>query len=320
MNKKQVISRQCSVDISFITPVFNEAELLAKQIASIRRHTPAGLSKELIIVDNYSTDESLTVASDNHADLILQSHGTVAALRNEGANHAKGKLLVFLDADVFLTEEWESSISAVLAELQKAPHTVTGSWVSTPAPGTWIENSWFARMQQTVHSHINSGHMLILRRSFQELGGFDENLLTGEDYEFSVRAVNAGYVLFDDNRLKVIHHGYPRTLWEFFKREVWHGEGDYHNLASFLKSPIAMASQLALWVIVIGAVLALFLENYLWALIGLIPLSMIAVGAAITRWRPSSPADLPAIILLSYVYFVARAFSLYKAIWRKLAH
>ena len=308
------------LDLSFVIPVFNEEEILARQLESIRRHTPPELSKELIVVDNYSTDNSVKVALENGVDILLQCHGTVAALRNEGARHANGKLLVFLDADVFLTEEWGKHIVNTLTEMLRSPSTVTGSWVCIPTPGTWIENTWFARMQQTAHSHINSGHLLILKRSLEELGGFEESLVTGEDYEFSVRARNAGYALHDDSRLKVIHHGYPRTFWQFFRREVWHGEGDYHDWAAFVKSPIAIASQLSLDILFIGAGLAVLLENFLLAALGLIPLSVVAIGIAVTRWRPSRLRDLPAIILLSYAYFIARGFSFFKVLWDRLVN
>lgn len=305
-------------DLSFIIPVFNEEEVLASQLASVHKYTPTGLSKELIIIDNYSTDNSVNVALDGGIDLLLQSQGTVAALRNKGARHAKGAFLVFLDADVFLTEEWQGNIVQALTELRSSPHTVTGSWVCIPAPGTWIENTWFARMEGAVHSHINSGHLLIPRQAFEELTGFDESLVSGEDYEISVRAQKAGYVLFDDSRLKVIHHGYPKNLWQFFKREIWHGEGDYHNWITFLKSPIAVAGQLSLGMIVIGAGLAVILGNNQWAALGLVPISVVAVGATVTRWRPSRLRDAPAIILLSYVYFIARGVSLYKILWQRL--
>ena len=312
--------RECRMEISFIIPVFNEEKILADQLASIRKYSPAGLSRELIVVDNHSTDESVRVARDNGVDLVLQSPGNVAALRNEGARHAKGRYLVFLDADVFLTWEWLENIDRALSELKESPRTVTGSWVSIPTPGLWIERTWFARLQETGHSHINTGHLIIAREQFEDLGGFDEHFATGEDYEFSVRAVQNGFALFDDRRLKVIHHGYPGTLRQFFIREVWHGEGDYHDLTAFANSPIAVASQISLVSFAVGAGLAIYLGYAAWAALGLMPLSVVAVGAAMTRWRPSRPRDLPAIILLSYVYFLARGLSLFKAFWHDLTN
>jgi hypothetical protein len=304
--------------LSFVIPVFNEGEIFREQLASIRRYVPGELSIELIVVDNYSTDNSFEVARESGVDVLLQARGTVASLRNEGARHARGTFLVFLDADVCLTGEWQENILPALAELDKSPHTVSGSWVCVPSPGTWIENIWFARMERVFHSHINTGHLLMLRSSFAELGGFDESLASGEDYEFSTRAKENGYVLNDDSRLRVIHHGYPKTTWQFFRREVWHGEGDCLTLAAFLGSPIAIAGQVSLLGCIIGISCALILKCFVCGIPGFIPATIVATGAALTRWRPTNLVEFPAIMLLSFVYFIARGISLYSVLWKRL--
>jgi GT2 family glycosyltransferase len=84
--------------------------------------------------------------------------------------------------------------------------------------------------------------MIVTRRFFGELGGFDESIATGEDYDISRRAIARGGQLDRDRRLKAVHLGYPRTIRAFVQRESWHGVGDYRSLSAFLRSKVAVAA------------------------------------------------------------------------------
>ena len=57
--------------------------------------------------------------------------------------------------------------------------------------------------------------MIVSKALFKSLGGFDESLATGEDYEFCVRAKNCGVGLRESDELGVTHRGVPRNLYEF---------------------------------------------------------------------------------------------------------
>jgi len=300
-------------EISFVIPVFNEERILAKQLDCIQEFKPAGMTTEIIVVDNCSTDNSAEVARSKGVDAVIQCSGTVSAVRNLGVEHSSGSILVFLDADVFLTDEWKRNIGQTLSRLAEDPLIVTGSWVCIPSPGSWIERTWFARLEETPHSHINSGHLIISRQAFEMLGGFDENLVSGEDYDLSVRAETAGCRLNDNKALKVVHHGYPKTVGAFFKRELWHGEGDYLSVKTFLASPIAIAGFVSVLVLACGIILSIGTGELSWLGYGMIPLA-VATGSAAWRWRPSRPSYFPVVILLSCVYFLARGLALFKRI------
>ena len=54
-----------------------------------------------------------------------------------------------------------------------------------------IEPCWWGQAKEKNKiNYINSGHMIVQRRVFQKLGGFDEQLKTGEDSEFCQRQRN----------------------------------------------------------------------------------------------------------------------------------
>ena len=173
----------------------------------------------------------------------------------------------------------------------------------------WIEKYWFKPLERGDNTHINSGHLIISRELFDEVGGFNEELQTGEDYDISARAKAAGIVLVDDVRLKVIHKGFPEGIGEFFGREFWHGKGDASSLAAILHSKVALVSFLSL---VLHVVLL-----YSWligSLIGingtLICITGISFGASYFKYSNEPLGTILVNSFMYYLYFWARGLSI----------
>ena len=89
--------------VSIIIPVYNSEKHLAETISSVLAQTWP--YKEIIIVDDGSSDNSLAIAksfaSENIKVLHQQNKGASAA-RNRGIQEAKGDYIQFLDADDLL--------------------------------------------------------------------------------------------------------------------------------------------------------------------------------------------------------------------------
>jgi GT2 family glycosyltransferase len=236
----------------------------------------------------------------------------LGAMRNFGATHAKGLVLVFLDADVTLTPEWRERI----AEANRAAissRLITGSWYSVPKDAGWIEKNWFDPLSRHDPTHMNSGHMLIPRALFQELRGFDESLVTGEDYEFSIRATKSGVHIVNDARLKVIHHGFPKTLGSFFKREIWHGAGDWASLATAARSKVAWTSLTVLGLHV-SLITALIARSAMGVGASMIAISALCLAASVARFRRFGARTVLADAVVYYAYFIARGWSGLRAV------
>lgn len=300
---------------TIIVPAFNEERFIARQLAQVSgfvRH----MGVEIIVVDNNSTDRTVELARSAGADNVISTAGTVAAMRNRGAALARGDVFIFMDADVFPTEAWAARLPMALQGVAKEPMLVTGSWVCVPDKGTWIEEHWFKPLEAGSSSHINSGHMIVSRTLFERLGGFDERLRTGEDFDFSVRARSMGGRIFDDASLRVIHEGYPKTLREFVRREMWHGVGDCRTLRIFLASKIAVIGAAMLHVQVLGALLSILSGSAVfagWAVAGSLAMS---AAAAFVRYRRAPLSSRMMNTFLYYVYFNARGLSPYAALLR----
>lgn len=92
-------------DVSLIIPVFNNALYLDESLSSARAQE--GISLEIIVIDDGSTDASLSLiqshaAQDSRIIVIPQANQGVSAARNAGLDRASGKWLAFLDGDDWL--------------------------------------------------------------------------------------------------------------------------------------------------------------------------------------------------------------------------
>jgi glycosyltransferase involved in cell wall biosynthesis len=304
------MNESSGLQISIIIPAFNEERHIASQLSSLRELT-THLPVEIIVVDNLSTDRTSDLARQHGADLVMTLPGSVAAIRNSGARRAKGNVLIFMDADVFPTRQWADHVSGVAHRVLNTPQLLTGSWVAISTEPSWIESNWFAPLQVGSSTHINSGHLIVSRRLFDELNGFKEEMETGEDFDFSLRARAAGATIVDDPTLLVVHKGYPKTLREFFRREMWHGGGDFQSLDIMLHSRVALLGLLVLHLSVVGLLGVILMPSGIWPWLVLVTPVAISVAVAMVRYRKAPLRTRCVNSLLYLAYFLARGSALY---------
>jgi GT2 family glycosyltransferase len=209
--------------VSFIIPVRDDAARLKRCLGSITRDDMAGLS-EILVVDNGSTDDSIAVSRAEGARVIVVPEGRVARLRNEGSSAARGDLLAFVDADHELGAGW---LSAALETMQPPDVGAAGALYLAPRDGTWVQRMYGALRGRTVgrsEAHwLGSGNLIVRRKAFEALGGFDVTLESCEDVDLCERLRGAGWRLLADERLISIHHGDPASLTKLFRAERWRG-------------------------------------------------------------------------------------------------
>lgn len=215
------------VKVSVIIPAFNEEKYLLDTILAIKANDFPVSDYEIIVVNNGSTDRTADIARDAGAMIINSDRKFVGAARNLGARQAKGEILAFLDADCIPAEDW---LREGIVSVSREP-CVTGAECGFPDEAGWLERSWFSQKKsgRIEVMHINSANLFVFNALFQELGGFDETLSSGEDYEFSSRAGTLVRIIADD-RIRVVHMGNPKTLKAFVIREIWHGVGALGSL------------------------------------------------------------------------------------------
>jgi len=260
---------------------------------------------EILAIDNGSSDDTVSIAKKLNVKTFIKPSLTVAGLRNFGARMAKNDILIFLDADVVLTDNWSRNSHIIWKVLQENPHAIIGSRCLISTKAGWIEKAWFEPLLYRTMGHMNSGHMIISREFFRALGGFKEELVADEDPDFSSRAKNMGAKIINIPTLEVIHNGYPKNVKDFLKREAWHGKGQYQQ--GMLKSPTGILTIVFL-LLHISFLIFLYLQSMKACI--LVSFSVLSICYLSSKVKYEGPFR---VVLhntfLYYFYFLARAVS-----------
>jgi GT2 family glycosyltransferase len=158
----------------------------------------------------------------------------IGALRNRGAAIASGEWLAFIDADIEMPADWLK----LLVEMEGRQGDVLGLDLDTPRQAPWFAQAWQRRSQRPgarpLHrvQWLPSANLLMRRTWFEQVGGFDESLRTGEDKDFSLRLRQAGAQLLLVNESLALHWGYEGSWLEWMSKELWRQGSHWQLLRS----------------------------------------------------------------------------------------
>ena len=306
-----------------IIPVLNNPTGLARCIEAIRR---SSTEFELIVVDNGSTDETLSVAR-RYTGCVLECPGmTIGAMRNQGAKVARGAFLVFTDSDQEPFDDW---LKLGMSAIESDPAVgLAGARVHAPPESRWVARTWDLQRRFSDRygdiGWLEAGNLFVRREAFEAVGGFRSDLIASEDVDLSFRVRRAGYRVVCDPRIVNYHHGDPQTLWEFFCKERWRGSSGWR--AWFTQGcPISELPGLLwpFWVVFSFPFFILVLIQTLdcrsaTSVAVLVTLACIiwASPSLVILWRILSHdflkvRDIFKLVLLHYVYGLARFRSLF---------
>jgi glycosyltransferase involved in cell wall biosynthesis len=184
--KRKDLSCRRVTDYSIIIPAYNEADELPATLNAIRVAMDKEVQQgECIVVDNNSTDATAQVAQAHGADqVVFEPINQIARARNAGANKAKGRFLLFVDADTRITPEL---LAVALEKLRSDSFVGGGSIVrfegEISAIGRFGIGLWerISRLTNTA-----AGSFVFCRRdAFEAIGGFDQKLYASEEVRFS---------------------------------------------------------------------------------------------------------------------------------------
>lgn len=303
-----------SLSISIVIPAFNEEKYIATCLASIekfRQLIPSDI--EVIVANNDSTDNTSAIAKQFSCDVLDLERGPVSSARNRGAAHASGDLIAFVDGDVELTESWFIELARLSNQLTKHSDLVTGKQCLVPDNGTWIEKHWFKNLKD---QYLGGANIVTTRTTFNALNGFDEKLKTGEDYDYCLRAIKENKNYQVNEKLNAIHLGFPHSLKDFMRRELWHGEGDFRSFSQFKNSIVAQIA-VFYFVIITLSLLALTLSYFWLSVAGLLLVAGLNAAITLKRFARCGLSTLVVNYYLNAMYFFARVGSLARAIKNK---
>lgn len=310
--------------VSFIVPVLNGEKEISRCLTSIQKQRFSRNQYEIIVLDNGSKDKTLEIVHNFRVNLQVLPGISVAALRNKGAEIAQGDYLAFVDSDVEVIPEW---LRNGLVVFKNERIVAAGCFPKTPRPASWVQEVWDLHQrgghcQETVKSvaWLPSMNFLVRRDKFVEIGGFNTELETAEDVDLCYRLGEVGSILYNP-AMDAIHWGEARNLRMFWHKEVWRGKSNLkgvlaHGLRWDELPSIGYPLYILAFLFFLGLNCIVVFRTWELTLIvmNLTLLILPALGLAIaTSWRTKRFDAIHKLLILYFVYGVARAFSIAKA-------
>lgn len=202
------------MNASVIVPTYNEEKSLSRCMASIRQQTfPAD---EVIVADGQSTDGTHELALELADKLVVEKKRTIAAGRQSGAMSAKGKWLVFADADAHYPKDWLLDLLRPFADPTVAcTHGKLLLSESNPVEH-YMADRLLPKVFQTAlrlgHPTGAGSNLAIRADVFREMGGFNTDLVTAEDVDLQKRALRFGRNVFVKDAVAYVS---PRRIREW---------------------------------------------------------------------------------------------------------
>ncbi len=202
-----------------------------------------GVAFDVTIVDQSKDDRTRDALQpllhDPRLRYLRSACVGVANGRNLGIESAKTELIAVTDDDCEIPPDWLQKLVAVFRD-----DPDIGVVFGNVVPGPHDERAGF------VTGYVRDGHFLardvldklevegiaaclgFRKRVWQALFGFDAMLGLGarlrsaEETDFALRALRAGYYVFETSELAVIHHGFrPRQSTRDLTQRNWYGTG-----------------------------------------------------------------------------------------------
>ena len=214
---------------SIIIPALNEERDIEACLSSLSQQTYPKERYEIIVVDNGSQDATKSLAS-KYADQVFERvNCNVGAVRNYGAEKAKGEILIWTDADCAVDENW---IETGVSLLQENESTIFGGGLKPRKDPSWIERLWLLNDsgKNIQQKDLMGSCIFTTRELYLKSGKFPEDITSGEDTALSQSARSHSISVVLSPMLSLAHLGSPTTPLEFIRRQQWHGE-------NYLKKP-----------------------------------------------------------------------------------
>jgi len=217
--------------ISIIVPVYNDQVFLEKCLTSIFNSDYNDF--EVIVVDDHSKDNSVNVAKKFPCKVIeLKENEGVANARNQGADAAKGDILVFFDSDIMIEKDTLSKFakahedpSIKVCQCQISTKSLTNGFTPDLIALTWHH---IFNVMGRYPSYLSTMAFSIEKKVFDEIGGFNNNFESsgGEEFEIGMELKKHGYLVESDHSFSVSHHYqyfWPRCK-TLFRRSYVYGK------------------------------------------------------------------------------------------------
>ena len=216
--------------VAVVIPTYNDPKYLRDALSSVFAQTRA--VDEVIVVDDGSDQSPAPVLEDfPSVALLRKQNGGLASARNAGLHLAKSSYICFLDADDRLKP---NAVASGLACFQHKPQAamVYGGHYQINADGNRTGSDNYKPIGADPYATLLTGNIigmhatsLFRRDHLLALGGYDEQLHRGEDYDLYLRLAQ---------QYPIASH--PEIIAEY----RWHGQNMSSNTGQMLETILSI--------------------------------------------------------------------------------
>lgn len=221
--------------ISIIVPALNEEKLIERTLRCFPHELRERYSMELIVSDGGSSDTTPLLA-ERYADVVARHteprRQTIAEGRNRGAERARGDVLVFINADTVPKnpQEFLRALRQIAEDSSNSKRIVAYACPVEIAPeerqlSDRLFHGFFnryVRFLNIIGLGMGRGEcQVIYRAAFLKAGGYDNNMVAGEDFDLYKRLTRLGTIghrnelMVYESPRRFRRYGYLRVLWEW---------------------------------------------------------------------------------------------------------
>jgi glycosyltransferase involved in cell wall biosynthesis/peptidoglycan/xylan/chitin deacetylase (PgdA/CDA1 family) len=208
-----------AASISIIIPAYNAANTIIETLESVLTQTSPNW--EVIIVDDGSVDETMTIANrfiekDGRIRALTQSNQGVSVARNTGISHANFEWLLFLDADDWISPYYiERAVNLIASDPDV--DAVHCGWVRIAPDGSRLKEMYAPHFSDMFPVLAKTSpfavHACIVKKSVAEMVGmFDASVKNCQDWDFWQRVARTGAKFGAIKEVLALYRMQPNSL------------------------------------------------------------------------------------------------------------
>lgn len=196
-------------EVTVIVPTFNSAQTITRCLAALAAQQTQHRFE--VVVVNSGTDDTRALATralPGCRTLQLPTHAVAAVARHHGVMVARGRILAFVDSDIYVSADW---IEHVWRAADIGADLICGS-IENGNPASAVSraeqllmfNEFLPDAPERASWFALSGNMVMSRETYNRFGPFVP-VRAAEDVVFSRKLIAAGGTIVFYPRLKVVH-------------------------------------------------------------------------------------------------------------------